>query len=88
MTFQAFVQAEPRPWHGLRDDWLVRSFVGHRLPPEVTKAIEPELADLASLAAGPLWDFQRADRANEPRLTRFDAWGNRIDSICTAYPYD
>ncbi len=59
----------------------MRSFVGHRLPPEVTKAIEPELADLASLAAGPLWDFQRADRANEPRLTRFDAWGNRIDRI-------
>ncbi len=81
MTVQPFVQAEPRPWQGLRDDWLVRSFVRHRLPPDVQKAIEPELAGLAGLAAGPLWDFQRADRGNEPRLTRFDAWGNRIDHI-------
>ncbi len=81
MTVEPFVQAEPRPRHGLRDDWLVRSFVRHRLPPEVGTAIEPELADLATLAAGPLWDFQRADRHNEPRLTRFDAWGNRVDHI-------
>jgi alkylation response protein AidB-like acyl-CoA dehydrogenase len=81
MTFQAFVQAEPRPWHGFRDDWLVRSFVRHRLPPAVAEAVEPELADLAALAAGPLWDFQRADRRNEPLLTRFDAWGNRVDHI-------
>ena len=81
MTFQPFVQAEPRPWHGLRDDWLVRSFVRHRLPPVIGRAIEPELADLAALAAGALWDFQRADRHNEPRLTSFDGWGNRIDHI-------
>ncbi|MBL8199340.1 MAG: acyl-CoA dehydrogenase family protein [Chromatiales bacterium] len=81
MNFQPFVQAGPRPWNGLRDDWLVRSFLGQRLPAEVRSAIEPELGDLAALAAGPLWDFQRADRLNEPRLTRFDAWGNRIDHI-------
>jgi len=65
----------------LRDDWLVRSFVRHRLPPEVGAAIAPELDELGARASGPLWDFQRADRLNEPRLTTFDAWGNRIDRI-------
>ena len=81
MSFQPFVQPEPRPRHGFRDDWLVRSFVRHRLPPEVATALEPELDELGTRAAGPLWDFQRADRLNEPRLTSFDAWGNRIDHI-------
>ena len=80
VTIPHFVQSAPQPRNGLRDDWLVRSFVRHRLPPDV-REIEPELAELGALAAGPLWNFQCADRANEPRLTRFDAWGRRIDLI-------
>jgi alkylation response protein AidB-like acyl-CoA dehydrogenase len=76
-----FVQSEPRPWHGLRDDWLVRSFVRRRLPAGMGEAVWPELDDLGGLAAGALWDLQRADRLNEPRLTHFDAWGNRVDRI-------
>jgi len=80
MTVPGFIQSAPQPRHGLRDDWLVRSFVRHRLPPEV-RAIEPELDELGSLAAGALWNFQCADRPNEPRLTRIDAWGRRIDLI-------
>lgn len=84
MSFQpsvkTFVQPEPRPRHGLRDDWLVRSFVRHRLDPGAPR-IDGELGELGALAAGTLWDFQRADRENLPRLTHFDAWGNRIDHI-------
>jgi len=81
MPFQTFVQPEPRPRHGFREDWLVRSFVRSRLPPGVARAIEPELDELGTRAVGPLWDLQRADRLNEPRLTTFDAWGNRVDHI-------
>ncbi|MEQ1801290.1 MAG: acyl-CoA dehydrogenase family protein [Gammaproteobacteria bacterium] len=80
MTPDAFIQAEPRPRHGYRDDWLVRSFVRHRLHPDA-RGIERELDELGALAAGPLWDFQRADRHSEPTLTNFDAWGDRIDRI-------
>jgi alkylation response protein AidB-like acyl-CoA dehydrogenase len=47
----------------------------------MASAIAPELDEMGALAAGPLWDFQREDRHNEPRLTPFDAWGNRIDRI-------
>ncbi len=80
LTVPSFVQPEPRPRHGLRDDWLVRSFVRHRLPPDAPP-IEPELDELGALAVGGLWDFQRADRENLPTLTPYDAWGNRIDRI-------
>jgi acyl-CoA dehydrogenase len=80
VTVPGFIQPAPQPRHGLRDDWLVRSFVRYRLPPEV-RAIEPELDELGALAAGTLWNFQCADRPNEPRLTRIDAWGRRVDLI-------
>jgi len=80
VTVPSFIQPAPQPRHGLRDDWLVRSFVRQRLPPEV-RAIETELDELGALAAGSLWNFQCADRPNEPRLTRIGAWGERVDLI-------
>ena len=36
---------------------------------------------MGELAGGPLYAFQLADRLNEPVLTQWDAWGNRIDRI-------
>src|SRR6185503_2356556 len=33
------------------------------------------------LAGGELYELQLADRLNEPRLTQWDAWGNRVDRI-------
>ena len=81
MAYPSFVQLAPQAWHGYRDDWLVRSFVASRLPADVGKAIAPGLDELGAAAAGPLREFQLADRHNEPRLTPFDAWGNRIDRI-------
>lgn len=76
-----FIQQAPRPRHGIRDDWLLRSYVRHRLPPAVREAIAPGLDELGSLAAGSLWDFQCRDRLNVPVLTPFDPWGKRIDEI-------
>jgi len=43
--------------------------------------IEPELIAMGELAGGELYRFQLADRANEPVLTQWDAWGNRVDRI-------
>src|SRR6476469_1432293 len=39
------------------------------------------LAEMGRLAGGELYQLQLADRLNEPRLTQWDAWGNRIDKI-------
>ncbi len=36
---------------------------------------------MGRLAGGDLYRLQLADRLNEPRLTQWDAWGNRVDQI-------
>jgi acyl-CoA dehydrogenase len=47
----------------------------------VLAEIAPEFDAMGDLAAGELYRLQLADRANEPVLTQWDAWGNRIDRI-------
>lgn len=81
MLSQPFVQPAPRPWDAYRDDWLLRSYLKSRLPPEMLRTIEPEIAEMSALSAGRLWDRQLADRDNEPQLVHWDAWGNRVDRI-------
>ena len=76
-----FVQAAACPRDGYLDDWVVRSYLRTTLPAEVLSACEPLLVEMSALAAGPLWQAQLADRLNEPVLTRWDPWGNRIDAI-------
>jgi alkylation response protein AidB-like acyl-CoA dehydrogenase len=43
--------------------------------------IEPSFVEMGELAGGRLYSMQLADRLNEPALTQWDAWGNRIDRI-------
>jgi alkylation response protein AidB-like acyl-CoA dehydrogenase len=43
--------------------------------------IEPSLVELGKLAGGELYETQLDDRLNEPTLTQWDAWGNRIDKV-------
>jgi alkylation response protein AidB-like acyl-CoA dehydrogenase len=60
---------------------VLREHLQRTLPPEVLSEIEPELAEMGELAGGELYELQLADRLNEPRLTRYDAWGRRVDEI-------
>ncbi|HNS27341.1 MAG TPA: acyl-CoA dehydrogenase family protein, partial [Steroidobacteraceae bacterium] len=76
-----FVQTAPATPRAWSDDWLLRSVLRHRLPPEVLLAISPALLEMEALAAGPLAQLQMADREREPVHTPWDAWGNRIDRI-------
>jgi alkylation response protein AidB-like acyl-CoA dehydrogenase len=45
------------------------------------REIEPSLFEMGRLAGGALYQMQLADRLNEPQLTQWDAWGNRVDRI-------
>lgn len=45
------------------------------------REIEGSLTEMGRLAGGELYEMQLADRLNEPTLTQWDAWGNRIDKI-------
>jgi acyl-CoA dehydrogenase len=77
----AFIQSPPELGNQYEDDRALRSYLARTLPPQVLADIEPELNAMGALAGGELYRMQLADRANEPALTQWDAWGNRIDRI-------
>lgn len=81
MQTPIFVQSPPQLGNQYEDDLFLRAYLRRTLPPEVLRSIEPELHELGRLAGAELYELQLADRLNEPELTQWDAWGNRIDRI-------
>lgn len=81
MLFQPFNQPAPRLGNQYDTDRVLRAYLKRRLPPEMLTAVEPALREMGELAGGELYDLQLADRLNEPALTQWDAWGERIDRI-------
>lgn len=76
-----FLQTPPQLGNQYEDDRVLRSYLARVLPVEMLREIKASLAELGRLAGGELYELQLADRLNEPRLTQWDAWGNRIDKI-------
>ncbi|HSE02384.1 MAG TPA: acyl-CoA dehydrogenase family protein [Burkholderiales bacterium] len=76
-----FVQPPPELGNQYVADRVLRSYLARVLPADVRAGIEPELTAMGELAGGELYRFQLADRRNEPVLTQWDAWGNRVDRI-------
>ncbi|MGH8290415.1 MAG: acyl-CoA dehydrogenase family protein [Steroidobacteraceae bacterium] len=76
-----FVQEGPRLTNTYASDDLLKNYLQWKLGPSLLASMERELFELGELAAGTLFDLQHADRSNEPTLTQWDAWGNRIDEI-------
>jgi alkylation response protein AidB-like acyl-CoA dehydrogenase len=77
----SFRQAPPELGNQYADDRALRSYLRRTLPPEVLREVEPSLEVMGELAGGELYRMQLADRLNEPTLTQWDAWGERIDRI-------
>lgn len=76
-----FLQSPPSLGNQYEDDRVLRSYLARTLPAEMLREIEPSLMEMGRLAGGELYKMQLADRLNEPVLTQWDAWGNRIDRI-------
>src|SRR5215204_4903982 len=76
-----FEQASPTLENQYRDDHLLRTYLARVLGPEVLHDVEESLVEMGRLAGGELYQLQLADRLNEPTLTQWDAWGNRVDKI-------
>ncbi len=78
----------------LRDEWgedpAFRRMLQRLLPEEVMREIEPELSDLGVATATTYKEHADAldTAAHEPRLERFDAWGQRTDEIHTSPHWD
>jgi acyl-CoA dehydrogenase len=78
---EPFQQHPPTLANQYADDRVLRSFLHRALPPAVLAQAAPELMDMGDHAGGELYQFQLADRRNEPTLTQWDAWGERVDRI-------
>ncbi|RME40733.1 MAG: acyl-CoA dehydrogenase, partial [Caldilineae bacterium] len=76
-----FTQTPPTLGNQYTEDRVLRSYLTRVLPAEVLAEVEPSLAEMGRLAGGELYRLQLADRLNEPVLTQWDAWGERIDHI-------
>ncbi|HKS09984.1 MAG TPA: acyl-CoA dehydrogenase family protein [Pyrinomonadaceae bacterium] len=76
-----FVQAPPTLGNQYEDDRVLRSYLARVFPPAVLSEIVPSLTEMGRLAGAELYELQLADRLNEPVLTQWDAWGNRVDRI-------
>jgi hypothetical protein len=76
-----FQQTPPNLGNQFSDDRVLRSYLARVLPAAMLAEIEPSLTELGRLAGGELYQMQLADRLNEPELTQWDAWGNRIDHV-------
>ncbi|MGH8751267.1 MAG: acyl-CoA dehydrogenase family protein [Burkholderiales bacterium] len=76
-----FVQSPPELGNQYGDDRVLRSYLARNLPAGMLRDIETGLLEMGALAGGAFYRLQLADRLNEPRLTQWDAWGNRVDEI-------
>jgi len=76
-----FNQAPPELGNQFEDDHALRSCLERMIPNDVLRQMEPELMRMGSLAGGELYLKQLADRSNEPCLTQWDPWGERVDHI-------
>ena len=76
-----FHQAPPALGNQYEEDRVLRSYLSRVLPKDVLRDVEEPLAEMGRLSGAELYEFQLADRLNEPTLTQWDAWGNRIDKI-------
>ncbi|WP_116812055.1 acyl-CoA dehydrogenase family protein [Steroidobacter cummioxidans] len=81
MQSTLFIQSPPLLGNQYGDDPFLRAWLQRRLPAAMLTQIEPSLTELGALAGGELYRLQLQDRLNEPTLTQWDAWGNRIDRI-------
>jgi len=75
-----FLQNAPVLSNQYLDDRVLRSYLRRVLPPATLNAIEGDLTDLGEFAAS-AWSAARSRERSEPRLTHFDAWGERVDRI-------
>src|SRR6185503_18408538 len=76
-----FKQPAPALKNQYDDDRVLRSYLARVLPADVLSDVQESLSEMGRLAGGELYDLQLADRLNQPTLTQWDAWGNRVDKI-------
>ncbi|HEX4479726.1 MAG TPA: acyl-CoA dehydrogenase family protein [Rudaea sp.] len=76
----AFLQTAPVLSNQYLDDRVLRSYLRRVLPLAVLAAIENDLTELGEFAAT-AWLMARMRERCEPKLTQWNAWGERVDRL-------
>jgi acyl-CoA dehydrogenase len=77
----SFFQTPPSLGNQYDQDRVLKGYLARRFPPEILAVAVPQLRHMGELAGGELHELQQADRASEPRLVQWDAWGRRCDEV-------
>jgi acyl-CoA dehydrogenase len=76
----AFFQKAPRLANSFDTDTLLQQVLT-RLAPDLLERERASLSNLGALATGDLFDLVMNDSDDEPKLTKFDPWGRRVERI-------
>jgi alkylation response protein AidB-like acyl-CoA dehydrogenase len=76
-----FFQTPPVLDNQFEADRFLRSYLARAVPRDALAEMTPSLAAMGALAAGELYRMAVRDHAAEPKLTQWDAWGHRVDTI-------
>ena len=77
----SFFQSPPTLANQFHTDRVLRRYLERALPPDVRGDVEPSLEAMGELAGGRLHELSVLHRNAEPKLTQWDAWGRRVDTI-------
>jgi acyl-CoA dehydrogenase len=79
-----FVQTGPELADPYAGDRMLRSWLDRLMGADAHAAAAPTLAALAADVLGPLREAHHDAETHPPTLTRYDAWGARVDRVDTA----
>lgn len=81
MKFSPFNQTPPTLGNQYTEDRVLQTYLQRVLPPSMLDEITTELEEMGELSGGKFYQMQRKDRLNDPTLTQWSAWGERIDHV-------
>jgi putative acyl-CoA dehydrogenase len=76
-----FLQQAPQLSNEYLDDHFLRDYVSTQLPREILHEVTPDLERFGKLVATDCVRWAREAETCPPRLTQFNAWGERVDEI-------
>ena len=79
-----FFQQMPKLGNEFEDDAFLNDYLASYLPDEILAEIKPDLINFGARVGKEFLEWARDAEVNEPTLTQFDAWGNRVDEIKVA----
>lgn len=78
---ELFKQNGPELTNQFEYDALLTHYLQAQLGADLYQEVAPTLSEMGEISAGELYQHQLADRLNEPTLTHWNPWGERIDQI-------